>query len=277
MIVAIGTGMLFGLAPALSLSRADLVEAFKDDGARSIGSRRSGWLRRFLVVGEDRALHAAAGRRRAAAADVPQPARRRSGVRSPRRADRPHVAAGRALLDARGVNRLLRRGLARIRRIPGVRAAAVVNGVPLERALNLNVDVLDGPEESVEDALTDWRYATPGYFDAMGIPIVAGRGFTEADRAGRAAGRGRQRGVRPAAASRATGRALGRHIRVFDADGAIEIVGVVQGSARRAASVRPSAGDVRAGRRRRTPRRSARRTAISTSAGWSAPTGSVPR
>ena len=46
------TGFVFGLAPALSLSRQDLVEAFKDDGPRTTASRRSGWLRRSLVVGE---------------------------------------------------------------------------------------------------------------------------------------------------------------------------------------------------------------------------------
>ena len=116
-------------------------------------------------------------------------------------------------------------GLARIRSIPGVRAAAVVNGVPLERALNLNVDVLDGPEK-IEDALADWRYATPGYFAAMGIPIVAGRAFTDADRTG----------ATPVAVVseefarrffKGT-RALGRHIRVYDADGAIEIVGIAR-------------------------------------------------
>ena len=108
-------------------------------------------------------------------------------------------------------------GLERIRSIPGVRAAAVVNGVPLERALNLNVDVLDGPEK-IEDELTDWRYATPGYFATMGIPIVAGRAFTEADRAG---------APPVAVVSEEFARrffkgtpAIGRHIRVYEADGA---------------------------------------------------------
>ena len=36
-VVAVVTGLLFGLAPALSLARQDLVEAFKDDGARTPG------------------------------------------------------------------------------------------------------------------------------------------------------------------------------------------------------------------------------------------------
>ena len=116
-------------------------------------------------------------------------------------------------------------GLARIRRLPGVRAAAVVNGVPLERALNMNVDVLDGPEK-IEDALTDWRYATADYFSAMGIPIVAGRGFSDADRAG---------ATPVAVVSEEFARrffkgtpAIGHHIRVYDADGAIEIVGIAR-------------------------------------------------
>ena len=50
--LALGTGILFGLAPALTLSRTDLDEAFKDDGARLAGSRRAGWLRRALVTVE---------------------------------------------------------------------------------------------------------------------------------------------------------------------------------------------------------------------------------
>ena len=46
------TGVIFGLAPALSLSRHDLVEAFKEDGTRTTSSRRSRGLRHALVVTE---------------------------------------------------------------------------------------------------------------------------------------------------------------------------------------------------------------------------------
>ena len=116
-------------------------------------------------------------------------------------------------------------GLDRIRRLPGVRSAAVVNGVPIERALNLNVDVLDGPEK-IEDALTDWRYATPDYFDTLRIKVVAGRGITDADRAG----------APPVVVVSEEfarrffkgGSAIGHHVRVYDADGSMEIVGIVK-------------------------------------------------
>jgi putative ABC transport system permease protein len=224
-VIAVVTGLLFGLAPAMTLARQDLVEAFKEDGVRSSGSRRSGWLRRVLVTAEVALcmlLLVAAGllvqtfvRLRAL-----DPGFDTHGVLTARMS-----LQGERYATPEALTRFYAEGLSRIRALPGVRAAAVVNGVPLERALNLNVDVLDGPEK-IEDALTDWRYATPGYFSAMGIPIVAGRSFTDGDRAG---------AVPVAVVSEEFARrffkgtpALGRHIRVYDADGTIEIVGIAR-------------------------------------------------
>ena len=96
---------------------------------------------------------------------------------------------------------------------------------PSSTGLNLNVDILDGPVK-LENQLTDWRYASVGYFETMGISIVAGRGFEDRDRAG----------AQPVAVvSESFARrfykgteALGRHIRVFDTDGSIEIVGIAK-------------------------------------------------
>ena len=223
--VAVVTGLLFGLAPALTLARQDLVEAFKDDGARSSGSRRSGWLRRVLVTAEVALcmlLLVGAGllvqtfvRLRAV-----DPGFDPHGVLTARMS-----MQGERYATPEALTRFYDEGLSRIRSLPGVRAAAVVNGVPLERALNLNVDVLDGPEK-IENALTDWRYATPGYFSAMSIPIVAGRAFSDADRVG---------ATPVAVVSEEFARrffkgtpAIGRHIRVYAADGAIEIVGIAR-------------------------------------------------
>jgi putative ABC transport system permease protein len=49
--IALGTGLLFGLAPAIQASRADLQHALKD-GARTAGERHGQWVRRGLVVAE---------------------------------------------------------------------------------------------------------------------------------------------------------------------------------------------------------------------------------
>ena len=49
--VAVVTGLLFGIAPAIHASRTDLHDALKD-GARTAGERGGHWLRRCLVVAE---------------------------------------------------------------------------------------------------------------------------------------------------------------------------------------------------------------------------------
>jgi putative ABC transport system permease protein len=223
--VAVATGLLFGLVPAIGLSRHDLVGAFKDNGARTTGSTRSAWFRRTLVVAEIglcMVLLVGAGLllRTFAVMRAIDPGFDPRGVLTARMS-----LQGSRYATPEALTLFFEQGLERLRRLPGVRAAAVVNCVPIARGLNLNVDILDGPER-IDDALTDWRYASAGYFDTMGIPIVAGRAFDDRDRKGAAPvavvnesfARRLFKGVD----------AVGRHIRVFDTDGDIEIVGIAK-------------------------------------------------
>ncbi|HXW08674.1 MAG TPA: ABC transporter permease [Vicinamibacterales bacterium] len=223
--LAAATGVLFGLGPALSLSRRDLVEAFKEDAVRATSSRRAGFLRQGLVVAEvalSTILLVAAGLLLQTFVNL----RTVDTGFDPRGVLTARMAMqGERYSTPADLNRFYSESLERIRRIPGVEVAAVANGLPIDRALNLNVDTLDGPE-NIQDALTDWRYVSEEYFRTMRIPIVAGRGFTDADGAGAPA---------VAAVSEEFARrffkstsAIGRHIRVFDADGSIEIVGIVR-------------------------------------------------
>jgi putative ABC transport system permease protein len=73
--------------------------------------------------------------------------------------------------------------LERIRAVPGVEAAGAVRALPLASELGdwgLEVEGYSPPAgESVQG---DWQIATPGYFEAMGIPLRQGRFFTAADR-----------------------------------------------------------------------------------------------
>lgn len=223
--VALATGILFGLAPALSSSRADLVEAFKDDGTRTTSGRRSAWLRKGLVVGEVALctiLLIGAGLlvRTFVSLRAVDPGFDSEGLLAGRMSLR-----GERYSSPEALNAFIDQGLERLRNIPGVEGAAVVSGIPIERGLNLNVTVLDGPKEVV-NAVTDWRYATAGYFEMMGIPILRGRAFLESDRAGAA---------RVAVVNEEFGRQffgevdpIGHRIRVFEEDGAIEIVGVAK-------------------------------------------------
>ena len=74
--------------------------------------------------------------------------------------------------------------LDRLRAVPGVGAAGATNRLPLDPAFSdwdpLRLDGRPMPP-NVLPPVAEMRFATPGYFEAMGIPVVAGRTLTRAD------------------------------------------------------------------------------------------------
>ena len=71
--------------------------------------------------------------------------------------------------------------LDQLRRTPGVDRVAGINGLPMDRGLNIGGNPSDRHElrQTVE-----FRAVTPGYFDTMGIRLLAGRDIADSDRAG---------------------------------------------------------------------------------------------
>ena len=72
--------------------------------------------------------------------------------------------------------------LERVKTVPGIKAAAIVNNLPLSginTSLNFN---LRGPNGQSQP--TSARTISPQYFAAMGIPLVAGRAFADSDQTG---------------------------------------------------------------------------------------------
>lgn len=118
--------------------------------------------------------------------------------------------------------------LARVSRLPAVTHAAFVWGLPLTgNKWSGDVEIPGQPRTSkIADRVNlPLRAVTPGYFDAMGIAIVGGRGFRDADDAGAP-------GV--ALINRTFARRyfgdttpIGRSLRFAGSDRAIEIVGIV--------------------------------------------------
>jgi ABC-type antimicrobial peptide transport system permease subunit len=64
-----------------------------------------------------------------------------------------------------------------------VQNAAVGLTLPYERALTSGVTISDG-KEAGQSVTTNLVYVTPGYFDTLQIPVIAGRAFTDADSPG---------------------------------------------------------------------------------------------
>lgn len=72
--------------------------------------------------------------------------------------------------------------LERVKAVPGIKAAAIVNNPPLSD-INSSLSLgLAGPDGQPQP--TSARCVSPEYFTAMGIPLLAGRMFADTDQAG---------------------------------------------------------------------------------------------
>jgi len=74
----------------------------------------------------------------------------------------------------------------RMKRVPGSQGTAIITGLPLGNMMMRTWAHIVGtpPDKPSERKITDVAMATPGYFATMGIPIVAGRDFSERDGSG---------------------------------------------------------------------------------------------
>jgi predicted permease len=183
--VSLVTSLFFGLAPALHATRLDVSAALAESSARGATVRSTHWARVLLVVGE-----VAVGVLLVVSAALLV----RTFVNL-RRLDpgidpRGVVTATLSLQDARyatseGMNRLFDDSLARIRRLPGVTAAAVSLGLPYQRLLNLGFRPVGGPGDAeAKPGITNLAYVTPGFFEALRLPLRAGRVVDDSDRRG---------------------------------------------------------------------------------------------
>jgi len=181
--VSLLTGIIFGMAPALHISRLNLNDSLKDGGksesGQASGSRR---LRNALVVSEIAlavVLLASAG------------LLIRSFVRL-QQVDRGfntdnvltmviRLPAARYREDPQIVN-FFSQALERVRQLPTVRSAGMVNFLPLYGGLGSNTGfkILGQPEPPPgQGPSTDVRVVDAGYFPTMGIPLLRGRTFTD--------------------------------------------------------------------------------------------------
>ena len=180
--VAILTGVVFGLAPALQSRGAALTNALKDATRGSTEGRRRAWVRNALVVSEIAfacVLLVGAGlliRSLLRVLDV----------------DMGFVAARAVTIrvdpDSRYTTPEQRTAyfdevLRRIREIPGVESAGITDALPLGRNRTWGSRAKGVTYERGKAPFAFPRIVSDGYFAAMGIPLLAGRDFAPADTA----------------------------------------------------------------------------------------------
>jgi predicted permease len=184
LLAAVVTGVLFGLLPAIQASRASLADELRSAGKESHGTgRRAGRLRDVIAVAEialSLALLVGAGLllrsfEKMRHADIGVDTRNvlTLNVNLPE-ARYGSVAARRAFYD---------RLLERVRSTPGVRAAACATRIPPEGGSNGFITVPGQDNSAFKNQLFEWNYVTPGYLQALGIPVLRGRDFAAQDEA----------------------------------------------------------------------------------------------
>jgi len=181
LLTSIVTGVLFGLAPALQSVRVDLEAVLRNGGqARMTSRRRLGGL--FVVSEMALALMLLIGSallvRSFMALRTVDPGFDGRDVLT---MEMP--LAGQRFASAAATARIVGESLQRVAAEPGVSAAAAaLTGAPLSGVVSfLNVTVpgrsLGGPYFN-GGYLSGWQVVSPGYFEALRIPLVAGRTFT---------------------------------------------------------------------------------------------------
>lgn len=171
------TSIVFGMLPALTTKKVDLRSSIGNRAIISAGGVR---LRQGLIAGEVAltvVLLAAAGLliRTLIHLESMPPGFNPNGVMTAK-ASLDNVQ----YRDPAAFRKLLNDSLARMREIPGVKNAAVGLTLPYEIALIDGVTLPDS-KEAGEVLSPDEVYVTPGYFDTLQIPVLAGRAFADTD------------------------------------------------------------------------------------------------
>jgi predicted permease len=181
--ICILTGVLFGLAPALQVSRTNVNEVLKEGGRGNAGGRRARWMSGTMVVVElalTLVLLVGAGLMvrsflKMYSLDI--------GIRT------DHLMALRMRLpevkykNAEERHAFFERLVPRLAAIAGAEAAAITTSVPPQGAGQRKLEIDGRTGGKPVDQLPDVTVVTisPSFFDAVGVQLRRGRQFRETD------------------------------------------------------------------------------------------------
>ena len=181
--LALVLAILIGLIPILSLRHMNLSQIFREEGRSGTASRGARVVRRVLVTAQvafafmlliGAGLLLASFQRVLAVRPGFEPTHVLTGRASPPasryKEDAQLIAFWNQLLD-------------RVRRLPGVQAAGTTTNIPLGGDYSDSVILAEGYAMSPGESLISPYNSSvsPGYFEAMTIPLKRGRLFTASD------------------------------------------------------------------------------------------------
>jgi len=185
LVVSVLCGVLFGLAPAVRLSRTDVQSGLREGGgSKGVGFR--GWLNGALVAGEIALCLALAVGAGLMLKSLWQLNRIDAGFRTERLLTLHPLPPDTRYPEQTQRREYFRRVTERIATLPGVEAVEGVFPLPMTRTRLAVTYEAEGHPLGADDRppYGDYNAVTAGYFEALGIPVLEGRGFTDHDRAG---------------------------------------------------------------------------------------------
>jgi putative ABC transport system permease protein len=178
------TGLIFGLAPALQMSRPNLTESLKEGGRGFGGSAKGNRLRGALVIAEvamTLVLLVAAG---LLVRTLVRLGKVDKGFNSQNVLTMNIGLPGVKYPKAENWIAFYKQLDERMASLPGVKAAGITSVLPLSDNFDgRGLAVEDHPKPPGEEISVDLYVVTPGYLRALEIPLQKGRAITEQDTA----------------------------------------------------------------------------------------------
>ncbi len=183
-VLALVTGIGFGLLPAMQSTRPNVYPTLKDQGGSVIGGFGQIRSRQALVVGQvalSLLLLVGAGLFTRSLMNL---RKLDPGFRTANLVAFTIDAARNGYNQAR-VHQMYEDIQQRLASVPGVGSASLAQIVPLSGDNSMNSIHVEGYEPKTdENTNPNFNEVSPGYFQTMGIPILLGRGFTLQDKLG---------------------------------------------------------------------------------------------
>jgi putative ABC transport system permease protein len=183
--LAVATGLGFGLVPAWRASQTNMEETLRGSSQKAGLGRGRRRLSSTLVVTEAAVMVVLLIGAGLTLRSLWHLMHLRMGFRS------DHVLTALITPNASLCNRgdqcvdFYRELLGLVGRLPGVESAAIADSVAFEGVAPLALAVEDRPEYSSASPFSAWSFTvSPGLVRTLGIPLLAGRDFTDADRRG---------------------------------------------------------------------------------------------
>ena len=176
-------GLSVALPPLIEVLRVNLRDTLQEEGRSGTQGRRTNWMRQLLIGAETAVSAVLLVGALLLLRTFVNLMNVDTGVDSRGVITARMSIQGAQYDDVPQLIRFFEEGVARLEQSAVIESAAVGASLPAERALNLPATFLDLAQQPREP-IVNWRYVTPSYFSLLRMRSVAGRLFTDTDRAG---------------------------------------------------------------------------------------------